>query len=309
MTEASASLSCSLLLSIARVAIEVRSQAPLSGQNDPAYLPFLSSDAGDETNASMRASVFSTPCPPNDSPLFFESGGAWNMRPEASGYRLSFHREGSGEFHTVACSNADTTEVQVYVDQDVRPSAADGTGQRNPVCYPLDQLLLMNHLSGRGGVVVHAGAAVVDGRALVFPGASGAGKSTLSRLFVQAGLADGLLSDDRVILRTTQPGGVSVWGTPWPGDAGIAANADAPLGALLFLVKSDVNELVPLSSAAAMKRLMPVVSCPWYDPERLPGVLDTCARVVESYPGYDLRFRPDADAVSLLVGRSWRPAS
>ena len=308
MTEASESLPCALFLSIAGVEIEVRSQAPLSNQYDPPYKPFLSQVAKNDTVVSTRVSVLSTPSPPNGAALLFESGGAWNMRPEASGYRLSFHREGSEEFHTVACSNAGTTEVQVYVDQDVRPSGPAATRQSSPVCYPLDQLLLMNHLAGRGGVVVHSGAAVVDGQALVFLGASGAGKSTLSRLFLQSGLAEVLLSDDRVILRT-QPGGVRVWGTPWPGDAGIAANACAPLRVLLFLVKSEANEVVPLSPAAGMKRLMPVASCPWYDPERLPGVLDTCASIVEGYPCYELHFRPDADVVTLLVNQRWGPVS
>ena len=64
----------------------------------------------------------------------------------------------------------------------------------------------MNHLAERGGVIVHAAGAVVQGGALVFLGASGAGKSTLSRMFLEAGLGAALLSDDRVILR-----GCSEW--------------------------------------------------------------------------------------------------
>ncbi len=307
MTSATDSSSHVLILTVAGVKIKVRSQAPLFDQYDPPYLPFLGHDPLGDKAASMNVSVLSTPSPPNESPLLFESGGAWNMQPEAKGYRLNFHREGSPEFHTIACSNAGTSEVQVYVDQDV-PSWTSAThfGQTSPVCYPLDQLLLINHLSSRGGVVVHAGAAVVEGRALVYLGASGAGKSTLSRLLVEAGLGDGLLSDDRVILRTA-PGGVpcEAWGTPWPGDAGIAANARAPLAALLFLVKSDENQIVPIAAAAGMKRLMPVASCPWYDRERLPGVLDTCAGIVENYPCYELHFRPDGDVVKLLTATTW----
>ena len=82
-------------------------------------------------------------------------------------------------------------------------------------------------------------------------------------------------------------------------------NALAPLAAVLFLVKAEANELVPLAAGAAMRRLLPVVSCPWYDAERLPGVLDTCARIVEGIPCYDLRFRPDAEAGAAAHGRSW----
>jgi hypothetical protein len=298
-------------LAIAGVGLRVHSDLLPLDSRDPAYLPFLIPPATPGASAStIDVEVVVAPSPRNDSPVLFEGGDAWDMRPDGEGYRLSFYRAGTGRPHTVACSDAQTTWVQVYVNQDAEPSEPPPERLMNPVRYPLDQLLLMNHLSARGGVIVHAAGAVVGGGALVFPGASGAGKSTLSRMLSSAGLGDSLLSDDRVILRVAQAGegdgsGVEAWGTPWPGDAQIAENAYAPLAVLLFLVKAEVNELVSLGSGAAMRRLLPVVSCPWYDAERLPGVLDTCARVVENTPCYDLRFRPEGEAVTLLTGRSW----
>jgi hypothetical protein len=295
--------------------------------------------------SAIDVEVLTERAPPNDSPPLFQSGGgAWYMQPEGSGYRLNFQRSDGGPLHTVACSDAGTTQVQVYIDQEATPreTARSGAtpskqvrpetvhsrstleGPVNPMTYPLDQLLLMNHLSARGGVIVHGAGAVVGGGALVFPGVSGAGKSTLSRLFVDAGLGDSLLSDDRVILRrspaqaaltgharagvssdTVEGESVIAWGTPWAGDAQVARNAEAPLTALLFLVKADANELTRLDAAEAMRRLMPVVSCPWYDAKRLPDVLETSARVVESILCYDLHFRPDEEVIGLLCGRSW----
>ena len=142
----------------------------------------------------------------------------------------------------------------------------------------------------------------------MFPGRSEAGKSTISRLFMAAGLGDSLLSDDRVILRAAEDEPVTAWGTPWPGDARVARNAMAPLAGLLFLVQSDVNEMRPLSASMAARRLMPVVTCPWYDADRLPGVLDTCSRIVGRTPCFDLCFRPDSGVVDLLTGREWPSA-
>ena len=74
---------------------------------------------------------------------------------------------------------------------------------------------------------------------------------------------------------------------------------------MLFLVQSDVDEVVPIAPGKAMRRLMPVVSCPWYDPERLPPVLDTCGRVVETVPCYELHFTRDGDVVGMLTGMTW----
>jgi hypothetical protein len=309
----------SAVLTIGDVDLRIDSDSPLVDPPNSPYVFFSSprvpDAAPDDSPADIEVEVLTTASPANDSPVLFDSGSAWSVQAEGDGYRLGFHRGESGPFHTIACSDADTTHVRVYANQDVAPTEPPVQWITNPVRYPLDQLLLMNHLAPRGGVIVHAAGAVVDGKALVFPGASGAGKSTLSRLFVVAGLGDSLLSDDRVILRWGTPrvasadaGGherVETWGTPWPGDARIARNASAPLAAVLFLVKADENEMVPLSTGRAMRRLMPVVSCPWYDRERGGLVLDTCARIVEKLPCYDLRFCPDGDVVTLLTKRSW----
>jgi hypothetical protein len=320
------SSSCLAILTIGGVGLRLRSEAHPLGSYDSSYLPFLDAHVGREACLStIEITVVDAPVSANESPVIFETGGAWMMQAEDQGYRLSFHREGSRLFHTVACSDASTSRVQVYARQDEVGPESPPDSPPSPVRYPLDQLLLMNHLAPLGGVIAHAAAAVVEGRALVFPGASGAGKSTISRLFMDAGLGDSLLSDDRVILRTdrgaacglgdprsleaARGAGVEAWGTPWPGDAQVARNAAAPVAALLFLVKADASELRALSSSAAVRRLLPVVTCPWYDADRFPDVLDTCARIVEQTPCYDLRFRPDADVVELLTGRSWATES
>ena len=301
-------------LAVAGVGLRIGSATAFVGRSDPWYLPFIVEDgfpAG--CTSAIDVEVATSPFPPCDAPLLFDGGIAWTMQPEDTGYRLCFRRGERltpGEarsVHTVACSDDPTTHVKVYAEQDVEPLSARPGRLTNPVRYPLDQLLLMNHLASRGGVIVHAAGVVMGGGALAFPGVSGAGKSTLARLMLDAGWADSLLSDDRMILRAAREGDVDneadvvAWGTPWPSDARVARNACAPLSGLLFLVKSEQNELVPLTPSEATRRLMPVVTCPWYDAERLPGVLDTCAQIVESTPCYEMRFRPDQEAVALLT--------
>ena len=305
------------LLTVAGVDVRTRSAHPLIDEpDDLAYSSFLLPDlAPDTTPAGIDVEVLFSSSPVNDSAILFDSDIAWHMQAEPDGYRVSFRRIGGQSIHTVMVSDRPTTDVRIYVHQDEAPERPPAEGLDNPVRAPLDQVLFMNHLAFHGGVICHAASAVIQGKALLFPGYSGAGKSTLCRMFVAAGMRDRLLSDDRVILRvpeaedgsgaTDAAERVTAWGTPWHGDALIARNESAPLAALLFLVQAETDKVVPIPPGAAMRRLMPLVSSPWYDPERLPAVLDTCARVIETVPCYELHFTRDGDVVGMLTGMSW----
>jgi hypothetical protein len=306
-------------LSVAGVKLVAHSRLELVDLGDPCYLPFqVASDCHAPDSSTIDIEVLDYPAPANPSPQYFDTGGEWMAQIEDDGYRLNLFGDGEGNFSMVARSNAETTKVVVHAPLEATSSPPPPGQLADPVRYPLDQLLMMNHLALRGGVIVHAAAAVIQDKALVFPGVSGAGKSTLCRLFMAGGHADSLLSDDRVILWAEGSDGASapagehkqaeIWGTPWPGDAGVAQNTRAPLGALLFLVKADQTELVRLPVGMAMRRLMPVVSCPWYDRVRGNLVLETCAQAVETFPCYDLRFRADSEVVGLLTGWSWAEA-
>ncbi|MBM4094816.1 MAG: hypothetical protein FJ276_36215, partial [Planctomycetes bacterium] len=96
--------------------------------------------------------------------------------------------------------------------------------------------LLVLSLRDRGGLVLHAAAAAVDGHGILCVGASGAGKSTLARLLDASGCM--VLTDERPVLRQwPAPGGgirspsagFRVYGSPWPSSAGFARNGWAPL--------------------------------------------------------------------------------
>jgi hypothetical protein len=126
-----------------------------------------------------------------------------------------------------------------------------GGVQVDPIQYPLDQILLTLLLARNEGALLHGAGARWNGRCCLFRGPSGAGKSTISRrLAVRPDVE--MLSDDRMIVRR---GGDEFYafGTPWPGDAGYAVNAGAPLQALCFLTKADACRLVPLPAAPARR--------------------------------------------------------
>ena len=160
-----------------------------------------------------------------------------------------------------------------------------------PFSHPLDQMILVFALSAWKGALVHAAGLGINGKGFVFAGKSGAGKSTVSRLFDQAGRFN-LLSDERVVLREL-PEGFRVYGTPWHSDAYISGAADLPLRAMFFLHHGDENTLVRCNPARTLELLLPLVSIPWFDRERMTHTMDFLGRMIEAIPCFDLYFRPD----------------
>lgn len=175
-----------------------------------------------------------------------------------------------------------------------------------PALRVLARLRLMyGLLDGDSGLLVHAGAVEVDGRFFLLAGCSGAGKSTLARQFRETG-AGRVVNDDRVVV-SRGAAGWAAWGTPWPGELGIAEDRHAPLGGLLFLRQAERTVLEPLSAGDALDHLLPLVSVPWYDAERVPRALDLCRRLVEEAPVHLLQNRPDGSAVEAVRELASRP--
>jgi hypothetical protein len=167
-----------------------------------------------------------------------------------------------------------------------------------PLDYPLDEVLLAN-LLGRGrGVELHScGVIDRDGRGHLFVGVSGAGKTTTARLW--EGEADGIVSDDRVIVRE-RDGAMWMFGTPWHGEAELSMQGGAPLAGVYLLAQSDSNELRELSDAEAVARLFGCAFPLFYDAEALDFTLAFLGRLCASVPVRELRFLRDASVVQLV---------
>jgi hypothetical protein len=168
----------------------------------------------------------------------------------------------------------------------------------NPVCYPLDQLLLMYFLATRQGVLTHAAGVVRGGKAMIFPGCSGAGKSTFSQLLAAARVGK-LLSDERVIVREIN-GTMRAFGTPWTGTAGIARNVNAPLAGIYFLKHGQRNHMRKMAAKDILDRLLPLLSIPWYDPDTMSPIIAFAKHLVARVPAYEMSFKPDRSAVDFF---------
>lgn len=247
----------------------------------------------------------------------FEASTSYSMTREGGTYRLRCPSAPDRPALWVVELTPATGNVHVaYGPRVIRPGPPPAIA--NPLVSPLGQPVMGLLLSRHDGVIIHTAGLLADGACYLFPGKCEAGKSTISRL-LHAHTDGQVLSDDRMIVRkATQwhfhgcpPGEASTcsrsetpgdshnfvaFGTPWPGDAGFAVNAGAPLRALLFLRKSDHNEIVPLSPVQALDRLMPVTSVPWFDADLTGRVLDFCDDLLTHVPAYEFSFTPDANA-------------
>jgi hypothetical protein len=228
----------------------------------------------------------------------FDTRESWSIYSDRKGYWIRFQSACQPDPFWIARFDRQASWAIVYCGSPLPSRRGGGNDLANPICYPLDQILLMYHLAFREGVLAHAAGVELDGRGLIFLGASGAGKSTLSRLFADSRLGK-LLSDERTALRLDG----TCWqayGTPWAGTEGIAGNGHAPLARIFFLKQDKKNHMRELNEKEALERLLPVLSIPWYDHEVMSLIIALAKNLVGQVPAYEMSFMPDRSAVDFF---------
>jgi hypothetical protein len=166
-----------------------------------------------------------------------------------------------------------------------------------PLSYPVDQVMFLPVLARHQAFLVHACAAVLDGKALVFAGHSGDGKTTLSRILAEEGLE--LLSDERVAIRKCG-GSFVAYGTPWPGEGQVVSSADYPLGGLFLLRKAEENRLQQHRSSTWVAEALSRCIVPYYLPAETARIVDVLAEAADSVPTGMMEFSPFPGIVPVL---------
>jgi len=224
----------------------------------------------------------------------FEGKGSWSMFKKADEYYLVLNPTLPDGPECIARFGPHFDKVIVYCGKTDLVEIEGKKMVRNPIAYPLDQLLLMYALAHRKGALIHASGVDFRGRGYMFTGRSGTGKSTLSRTFASEGY--NVLSDDRIVARSID-GEFKMFGTPWSGEAGIAQNKALPLCGIFFISHGTENVIRKITPTEAVERLMPVTSIPWYDKTAMVAILSFCEEVVSHTPTYEFSFRPEIEAV------------
>lgn len=106
------------------------------------------------------------------------------------------------------------------------------------------------------GMLLHASAVVLDGRAYLFSAPCGTGKSTHTKLWLKVfGDRAYMLNDDKPALRF-EDGAWYAYGTPWSGKHDISANVRVPVAGICFLHQAKENTIRPFSGPKAIFSLL-----------------------------------------------------
>jgi len=182
------------------------------------------------------------------------------------------------------------------VGEDVEPGVADGG---EITCRPAagEPLRWQRFLGGQvlpfaavlqGLEVFHAGAVVVDGRALAVAAGSGVGKTSVTLELVRRGLPfldDDVLAVDGDLLAHPGPGLANVKEGQAETRVAVPRHEDAvPLGWMVFLERGRAASLAVERPAPLDPRLLlaATFNLAIRTPERLARQLDVCGRIADS---------------------------
>ena len=173
------------------------------------------------------------------------------------------------------------------------PRAGKGWIRQSANPYSIDSVLRIVHsliLAREGGFLVHSASAIRNGRAFLFSGLSGAGKTTISRLAP----SDVTLLTDEISYVRRDGEGYRACGTPFAGElARLGENCSAPVATLFFLEQGPKNQIRPISSADAVRRLLRNILFFADDPELVKLVFRSALDFVTLVPARRLTFLPD----------------
>jgi hypothetical protein len=277
-------------------------------ENDSAYRDFLTppDNSLDVVPVPIRL-TFDEPPDVEALPLLFDTGEAWQAYREGDAVVLRIKAPvGFGKHLWVVRLGADGLPHDLFCGSAWVNRSGDQTVLTNPLRYPLDQILMMYLGASRRSVIIHAAGLHRAGVGVLFAGVSGAGKSTLTGLLAEVPEL-GHLSDDRVMVRRTSRG-IRVYGTPWPGEAGVAANESARLGSVVLLRQADHHQLRRLEPREAFERLLPMVSILWYDADLATAALAWCDELLREVPAYELSFKRDEGVAETIEELLPQPA-
>lgn len=230
--------------------------------------------------------------------LLFDSGGTWRLyrRQGRHVYRFFDPRLGLAPYKEAELEPADESGT-VSLD----PAFHSPDEPADALQFPLDELLFLRLLAARGGIELHAcGVVAPSGKGYVFAGQSGDGKTTTARLWRDLAGAR-VLSDDRIVLRRGSDGTWWTYGTPWHGEAELAASARAPLAAILLLARGERNALETIPPAGAVAGLLARGFVPFHDADRMATTLEFLEGLTQEVRCFDFPFVPGGDAVRFVL--------
>lgn len=132
---------------------------------------------------------------------------------------------------------------------------------------------------------------------IMFLGPSGIGKTTQAELW-QKYRSSLIINGDIVFVQETESGFLG-WGTPWHGSSPYCENTSVPLKAMVILKQAEQNSILKLTGFEKVAEVSNSVFYPQWLEKGMELCLETLDHLLTSIPVYELRCRPDEDAVRL----------
>lgn len=157
--------------------------------------------------------------------------------------------------------------------------------------------IFYTHAVQRHMIQLHSSLISHQNQGIMFLGPSGIGKTTQAELW-QRYRSSLIINGDIVFVQETDSGFLG-WGTPWHGSSPYCENTSVPLKAMVVLKQSDQNSIRELTGFEKVTEVSNSVFYPQWLENGMELCLETLDHLLTSIPVYELRCRPDEDAVRL----------
>ena len=159
------------------------------------------------------------------------------------------------------------------------------------------------------GLLLHASAVVLDGKAYLFTAPSGTGKSTHTQLWLKKfGSRAKILNDDKPALRKVD----GIWyayGTPWSGKYDLNIPEQAPLAGICILERGEENRIAPAAGKTTVSFLMSQTVRP-PQKELAWNLLELMDDLMKQVPMWKLQCNTDIQAAQVscdaMTGKDWK---
>lgn len=203
---------------------------------------------------------------------------------------------------TIYLSRKEQAHYCLKVNKDWSSAVMLANVKKRHICSqlqgPLGEILFRNCLLNHQGIVIHGAAIRCNNRGIIFSAPSGTGKTTQANLWRKYKGAK-IINADRPAIRIIE-NTPYVYGTLWNDSLRECMNTNVRLDMIVVLEQSPVNEIIRLSEAEAVAKVMPRCFLPYFAGGIMNLALENLEKVIEVTPVYLLKCRPDKEAMELV---------
>ena len=252
------------------------------------YEPFVCDDG------SSASAVFQLSVKEGDTVAYTEE-----MRQDDEGQMIVCGKTGDGNpvFEFIW---ANETAGWLLGSQDYRQATLVVTGRYRKLAIDNALMILYALSTAELGVALfHSSTVSFGDKAYMFLGVSGTGKSTHSSLWLKYIEGTELLNDDNPVVRVSDNGNATVYGSPWSGKTPCYRNLSYPLGGIVLLSQAPYNNIHRLQGIHAYVALVPSISGKRWDKRIADGLHNTENALAMNVPTWHLECLPDEAAAQL----------